>query len=144
VDGENAIHGAAPILARLAEYRPREIDVDGLVYREGLNAVRISGGVAGNVIPDLCEVEVNFRFAPSRSVADAEAHVRRVLDGFDVEIVDAAAGARPGLDAPLAQEFLAAVGAEARPKYGWTDVARFSRWACPRSTTDPATRSGPP
>ncbi|RKS85368.1 succinyldiaminopimelate desuccinylase [Microbacterium sp. AG790] len=129
--GENAIHGAAPILARLAEYRPREIDVDGLVYREGLNAVRISGGVAGNVIPDLCEVEVNFRFAPSRSVADAEAHIRRVLDGFDVEIVDAAAGARPGLDAPLAQEFLAAVGAEARPKYGWTDVARFSALGVP-------------
>lgn len=129
--GENAIHGAAPILARLAEYRPREIDVDGLVYREGLNAVRISGGVAGNVIPDVCEVEVNFRFAPSRSVADAEAHVRRVLDGFDVEVVDAAAGARPGLDAPLAQEFLAAVGAEARPKYGWTDVARFSALGVP-------------
>ncbi|KIC57740.1 succinyl-diaminopimelate desuccinylase [Microbacterium hominis] len=129
--GENAVHGAAPILARLAEYRPREIDVDGLVYREGLNAVRISGGVAGNVIPDLCEVEVNFRFAPSRSVADAEAHVRRVLDGFDVEVVDAAAGARPGLDAPLAQEFLAAVGAEARPKYGWTDVARFSALGVP-------------
>ncbi|WP_433718352.1 succinyl-diaminopimelate desuccinylase [Microbacterium laevaniformans] len=129
--GENAIHAAAPILARLAEYRPREIDVDGLVYREGLNAVRISGGVAGNVIPDLCEVEVNFRFAPSRSVADAEAHVRRVLDGFDVEVVDAAAGARPGLDAPLAQEFLAAVGAEARPKYGWTDVARFSALGVP-------------
>lgn len=129
--GENAIHAAAPILVRLAEYRPREIDVDGLVYREGLNAVRISGGVAGNVIPDLCEVEVNFRFAPSRSVADAEAHVRRVLDGFDVEVVDAAAGARPGLDAPLAQEFLAAVGAEARPKYGWTDVARFSALGVP-------------
>lgn len=129
--GENAIHAAAPILARLAEYRPREIDVDGLVYREGLNAVRISGGVAGNVIPDLCEVEVNFRFAPSRSVADAEAHVRHVLDGFDVEVVDAAAGARPGLDTPLAQEFLAAVGAEARPKYGWTDVARFSALGVP-------------
>lgn len=129
--GENAIHAAAPILARLAEYRPREIDVDGLVYREGLNAVRISGGVAGNVIPDLCEVEVNFRFAPSRSVADAEAHVRHVLGGFDVEVVDAAAGARPGLDAPLAQEFLAAVGAEARPKYGWTDVARFSALGVP-------------
>ena len=91
--GENAIHRAAPILTRLAEYRPREIEVDGLVYREGLNAVRIAGGVAGNVIPDLCEVEVNFRFAPSRTVEDAEAHVRRVLDGFEVEIVDAAAGA---------------------------------------------------
>lgn len=129
--GENAIHRAAPILARLAEYRPREIDVDGLVYREGLNAVRIDGGVAGNVIPDFCEVEVNYRFAPSRSEAEAEAHIRNVLEGFEVEITDSAAGARPGLDAPLAQEFLAAVGAEPRPKYGWTDVARFSAMGVP-------------
>jgi succinyl-diaminopimelate desuccinylase len=129
--GENAIHKAAPILARLADYRPREIEVEGLVYREGLNAVRINGGVAGNVIPDLCAVEVNYRFAPSRDVAEAEHHVRDVFSGFDVEIVDAAAGARPGLDAPLAQEFLAAVGAEPRPKYGWTDVARFSALGVP-------------
>ena len=133
--GENAIHRAAPILTRLAEYRPREIEVDGLVYREGLNAVRIAGGVAGNVIPDLCEVEVNFRFAPSRTVADAEAHVRRVLEGFEVEIVDAAAGARPGLDAPLAQEFVAAVAStgagEPRAKLGWTDVARFGELGIP-------------
>ena len=129
--GDNAIHRAAPILGRLAEYRPREIAVDGLVYREGLNAVRISGGVAGNVIPDLCEVEVNFRFAPSRTLAEAEAHVREVFDGFEVEVVDGAAGARPGLDAPLAQEFLAAVGAEPRPKYGWTDVARFAAMGVP-------------
>ena len=129
--GENAIHAAAPILQRLAEYRAREIEVDGLVYREGLNAVGIRGGVAGNVIPDLCEVEINYRFAPSRTLDAAEALVRGVLDGFDVEIVDAAAGARPGLDAPLAQEFLAAVGAEPRPKYGWTDVARFSAMGVP-------------
>lgn len=129
--GENAIHKAAPVLNRLAEYRPREVEVEGLVYREGLNAVRIGGGVAGNVIPDLCEVEVNYRFAPSRDVAEAERHVRDVLAGFDVEIVDAAAGARPGLDAALAQEFLAAVGAEPRPKYGWTDVARFSALGVP-------------
>jgi succinyl-diaminopimelate desuccinylase len=87
--------------------------------------------VAGNVIPDLCEVEVNYRFAPSRDVAEAESHVRDVLAGFEVEVVDAAAGARPGLDAPLAQEFLAAVGAEPRPKYGWTDVARFSALGVP-------------
>src|SRR6478752_6109365 len=107
--GENAIHKAAPILERLAAYVPRDVAVEGLVYREGLNAVRINGGVAGNVIPDLCEVEVNYRFAPSRS----------------------AAGARPGLDAPLAQEFVAAVGAEPRPKYGWTDVARFSALGVP-------------
>ena len=69
--GENAIHKAAPVLRRLADYRPREIQVEGLVYREGLNAVRIDGGVAGNVIPDLCEVEVNYRFAPSRSADEA-------------------------------------------------------------------------
>ena len=129
--GENAIHRAAPILARLAEYRPREIAVDGLEYREGLNAVRISGGIAGNVIPDLCEVEVNYRFAPSKSAADAEAHVRNVFAGFAVEITDVAEGARPGLDAPIAQEFVAAVGATPKPKYGWTDVARFSALGIP-------------
>jgi succinyl-diaminopimelate desuccinylase len=129
--GENAIHKAAPVLSRLAEYRPRDIEVEGLVYREGLNAVRINGGVAGNVIPDLCEVEVNYRFAPSRDAVEAERHVRDVFTGFDVEIVDLAVGARPGLDAPLAQEFVAAVGAEPRPKYGWTDVARFSALGVP-------------
>lgn len=129
--GENAIHKAAPILARLAEYRAREIEVEGLLYREGLNAVKIVGGVAGNVIPDACEVEVNYRFAPSRDAAGAERVVRDVFTGFDVEFVDIAEGARPGLDAPLAQEFVAAVGATPRPKYGWTDVARFSALGIP-------------
>ncbi|WP_417508253.1 succinyl-diaminopimelate desuccinylase [Microbacterium sp.] len=129
--GENAIHAAAPILARLAEYRAKEVQVEGLTYRESLSAVRITGGVAGNVIPDLCEVEVNYRFAPSKNAADAEAHLRGVLEGFEVEITDAADGARPGLDAPIAQEFVAAVGAQPRPKYGWTDVARFSAMGIP-------------
>jgi succinyl-diaminopimelate desuccinylase len=129
--GENAIHRAAPILTRLSEYRAKEVPVEGLLYRESLSAVRITGGVAGNVIPDACEVEVNYRFAPSKSAADAEAHLRGVLAGFDIEITDAAEGARPGLDAPIAQQFVAAVGAEPRPKYGWTDVARFSALGVP-------------
>ncbi|WP_309068348.1 succinyl-diaminopimelate desuccinylase [Microbacterium sp.] len=129
--GENAIHRAAPILARLAEYRPQTIPVDGLDYREGLNAVRITGGVAGNVIPDLCEVEVNFRFAPSRSADDAVAHVHEVFEGFEVEVTDLSGGARPGLDVPLAQEFVRAVGGTPKPKYGWTDVARFSALGVP-------------
>ena len=129
--GENAIHKAAPILERLARHRAQTVAVEGLDYREGLNAVSISGGIAGNVIPDLCEVEVNFRFAPSRSELEAEQHVRDVFEGFEVEIVDLAPGARPGLDAPLAREFVAAVGAEPRPKYGWTDVARFSALGVP-------------
>ncbi|WP_404433625.1 succinyl-diaminopimelate desuccinylase [Microbacterium lacus] len=129
--GENAIHKAAPILDRLAIYVPRRVMVDGLEYREGMNAVRVSGGVAGNVIPDLCEIEVNYRFAPSRHAAEAEAHVRELFEGFEVEVVDIAVGARPGLDAPLAQEFVAAVGGTAKPKYGWTDVARFSAMGVP-------------
>ncbi|HUG49951.1 MAG TPA: succinyl-diaminopimelate desuccinylase [Terrimesophilobacter sp.] len=129
--GSNAIHAAAGILTALADYSPREVEVDGLVFREGLNAVRIAGGVAGNVIPDECVVHVNYRFAPSRSAAEAIAHVRDVFAGFETTVVDVAEGARPGLDAPLAQEFLAAVGGTANPKYGWTDVARFSALGIP-------------
>ncbi|WP_298036866.1 succinyl-diaminopimelate desuccinylase [uncultured Microbacterium sp.] len=129
--GENAIHAAAPVLARLSEYRAKEVAVEGLVYRESLSAVRIDGGVAGNVIPDLCEIEVNYRFAPSKSAADAEAHLRKVFEGFELEITDFAEGARPGLDAPMTQQFVSAVGAQPRPKYGWTDVARFSALGIP-------------
>ncbi len=129
--GHNAIHDAAPVLAILAGYTPAEVEVDGLVYREGLNAVGITGGVAGNVIPDEAVVSVNYRFAPSRSADDAIAHLRDVFAGFDIEITDIAEGARPGLDAPLAQDFLAAVGGVASPKYGWTDVARFSALGIP-------------
>src|SRR5690606_29947502 len=129
--GSNAIHGIAPALEALVAYRPREVEVDGLVYREGLNAVGIRGGVAGNVIPDECVVEVNYRFAPDRDAAAAERHVREVFAGFDVVVTDIAEGARPGLTDPLAQDFLAAVGGEARPKYGWTDVARFAALGIP-------------
>ncbi|MDR7382098.1 succinyl-diaminopimelate desuccinylase [Promicromonospora iranensis] len=133
--GENAIHAVAPALARLAAYEPQSIEVDGLLYREGLNAVRIEGGIAGNVIPDACTVEVNYRFAPSRSVEDAEAHLREVFEGFDLVVTDAAGGARPGLDDPLAAQFvqsvLATTGGVPAPKYGWTDVARFSELGVP-------------
>lgn len=129
--GVNAIHAAAPVLALLAAYQPAEIEVDGLVYREGLNAVGITGGVAGNVIPDEAVISVNYRFAPSRSAEQAIAHLREVFDGYDIEVTDLAGGARPGLDAPLAKDFLAAVGGQAFPKYGWTDVARFAELGIP-------------
>ncbi|MEO6943455.1 MAG: succinyl-diaminopimelate desuccinylase [Lacisediminihabitans sp.] len=129
--GHNAIHDAAPILAILAAYAPREVEVDGLIYREGLNAVGIAGGVAGNVIPDECIVTINYRFAPSRSGEEAVAHLRELFDGFEVTVTDVAGGARPGLDAPIARDFLEAVGGNASPKYGWTDVARFSALGVP-------------
>jgi succinyl-diaminopimelate desuccinylase len=129
--GSNAIHAAAPILARLAAYEPATVNVDGLEYRESLNAVKINGGTAGNVIPDRCVVEINYRFAPDKTPDQAEAAVRKLLAGFDVVRTDAAAGARPGLQHPAAASFVAAVGAEPKPKYGWTDVARFSELGIP-------------
>lgn len=129
--GENAIHKLAPALDRLAAYQAETVEVDGLAYREGLNAVGVTGGVAGNVIPDEAVLTVNYRFAPSRSVAEASAIVHGLFPEYDVTVVDASEGARPGLDAPLARQFVHAVGAEARPKYGWTDVARFSALGIP-------------
>ncbi|MGB9376627.1 MAG: succinyl-diaminopimelate desuccinylase [Mycobacteriales bacterium] len=129
--GDNAIHRAAAVLARLDDYHGREVDLDGCRYREGLNAVQVSGGVAGNVIPDECMVAVNFRFAPDRSEQDAAEHVREVFAGFDVEVTDSAPGALPGLSAPLAQAFVAATGAAPVAKYGWTDVSRFAGLGIP-------------
>jgi succinyl-diaminopimelate desuccinylase len=129
--GDNAIHRARDVLDRLAAYEPRRPVVDGLEYREGLNAVRISGGVAGNVIPDACVVTVNYRFAPDRSEEEAADHVREVLAPHACAVVDSSPGARPGLDRPLARDFVAAVGREPRAKYGWTDAARFSALGIP-------------
>ena len=132
--GSNAIHAAAPALARLAAYEPRTPVVDGLRFHEGLNAVRVEGGVATNVIPDACTLVVNFRYAPDRSEAEAEAFVRDYFAdcGVDEFVVDDhTGGARPGLTHPAAAAFVAAVGGEARPKFGWTDVARFSALGVP-------------
>ncbi len=129
--GENAIHYASEILQRLIDYTPRTVDIDGLDYREGLSAVRIEGGVAGNVIPDECAVTVNYRYAPDRSPDEAVIHLREVFAGFDLEVGDNAPPALPGLDRPAAKAFVAAVGVTPRPKFGWTDVARFSAIGVP-------------
>jgi succinyl-diaminopimelate desuccinylase len=129
--GRNAIHAAGGILDVLRSYQPRQPEVDGLAYHEGLNAVGISGGVAGNVIPDECVVSVNYRFAPDRAADAAAAHVRDVFAGFEVQVTDVAGGARPGLSRPAAASFVAAVGGPPRAKLGWTDVARFDALKIP-------------
>nr|WP_206072216.1 succinyl-diaminopimelate desuccinylase [Antrihabitans stalactiti] len=131
--GVNAIHKLGPALDRLAKYEARSVDIDGCVYREGLSAVRIDGGVAGNVVPDAATVDVNFRFAPDRTVAAATEHVREVFDGLDlgVELTDSASGALPGLAAPAAAALVEAAGGEVRAKYGWTDVSRFAALGIP-------------
>ncbi|MGW0159049.1 succinyl-diaminopimelate desuccinylase [Mycobacterium sp. NPDC003323] len=126
--GDNAVHKLGAVLDRLSNYQARSVDIDGCVYREGLSAVRVEGGIAGNVIPDAASVTVNFRFAPDRSVDQAVAHVHDVLGDLDVrcEVTDAAAGALPGLANPAAAALVAAAGGQVRAKYGWTDVSRFA------------------
>jgi succinyl-diaminopimelate desuccinylase len=131
--GDNAIHKLGEVLARLSAYQPRSVEIDGCTYREGLSAVRIDGGVAGNVIPDAASLTVNFRFAPDRSIEQALAQVSEVFEGLDVQIeqTDAAAGALPGLNKPAAAALVEAAGGQVRAKYGWTDVARFAALGIP-------------
>ena len=119
------------MLRLLDGYQARTPVIDGLTYHEGLNAVAITGGVAGNVIPDECVIEVNHRYAPDRDEAAAEAFLREFFAGYDVTVTDSAPGALPGLAVPAAAAFLEAVGGEANPKFGWTDVARFSGLGVP-------------
>ncbi|MFI6687253.1 succinyl-diaminopimelate desuccinylase [Streptomyces sp. NPDC050485] len=132
--GSNAIHTVAPILAKLAAYEPRRPVIEGLEYHEGLNAVRIEGGVANNVIPDECTVTVNYRYAPDLTRDQAIAHVRKVFADCDIAefiVDDHSGGALPGLSHPAAAAFMAAVGGTAHPKFGWTDVARFGDLGVP-------------
>jgi succinyl-diaminopimelate desuccinylase len=130
-NGVNAIHASREVLDRLASYQARLPVIDGLTYHEGLNAVGIEGGVAGNVVPDSCVIRVNHRFAPDRGVDEAEAHLRELFTGFEVSVSDSAPGALPGLGLPAAAAFLQVVGGVANPKFGWTDVARFSAMGIP-------------
>ncbi len=139
--GHNAIHDAGEVLRRLEAYVPRLVEIDGLTYREGLNAVGIRGGVAGNVIPDECVVSVNHRFAPSRSAVEGEAHLREVFEGYDVTVIDAVDGALPGLAHPAAAAFVTAVGGTPSPKFGWTDVARFTSLGVPAVNFGPGNPS---
>jgi len=135
--GDNAIHNLGDILARLNAYEPAKVMIDGLEYREGLNAVQVTGGIAGNVIPDSATVDVNYRYAPSTSGKQAEAHIREVFDGFLVEFVDNVSGAMPGLDRPALGDLVSRVGGKVAPKFGWTDVARFSAMGVPAVNLGP-------
>ncbi|MCY4067713.1 MAG: succinyl-diaminopimelate desuccinylase [Acidimicrobiaceae bacterium] len=140
--GRNAIHRLAGVLAVAADYRPRLPVIEGCEYREGLEAVAVSGGVAGNVVPDEAKLLLNHRFAPDRSVAQASEHIRELLapvldDGDNVEVVDSAPGALPGLQDPLLVELVRMSGAPARAKLGWTDAAFFSARGVPASNFGP-------
>ncbi len=129
--GANALHALAPALNTLVSFEPETVSVDGLDYRESLNAVMASAGIATNVIPDSATLTINYRFAPSRTRLEVEQKLRDLFPGFEIEVTDFALGARPGLNLGMAQEFATVVNIPARPKYGWTDVARFAELGIP-------------
>ncbi|WP_129896405.1 succinyl-diaminopimelate desuccinylase [Bifidobacterium pseudolongum] len=150
--GDNAIHKAAEILDRLVAHKDEAVDVDGLIYQEGLNATLISGGNGTNVIPSECRVHVNYRFAPDKTLAEAKALMigegaeselgngehpatGGFFHGFDIEMRDESPSARPGMSDPLVQSLVKLVeertGRQPLAKLGWTDVARFSQLGVP-------------
>jgi succinyl-diaminopimelate desuccinylase len=134
--GENAIHKMGSLLSALDAYDARRPVLDGCEYREAMQAVAVDGGVAGNVVPDLASVTLNHRFAPDRSPAEAEAHVRAVAGAFDgFDVLDVMAGAPPALDHPLLARL--ARGRETRAKLGWTDVARMYEHGIPACNFGP-------
>ncbi len=125
--GVNAVHRAAPTLARIAAHEAPTVTVDGLPYRESLQVVRVNAGIANNVVPDLCEVIVNRRYAPACSFEEAIAQTRAMFEDADeVEIVSASPAGAPNLTHPLVEQLIGTGELRVRPKLGWTDVARFT------------------
>lgn len=140
--GRNAIHRLAPLLTTIDAYRGRRPVLDGCEYAEQLQVVSVEGGVAGNVVPDLATVVLNHRFAPDRSIEDAEVSLRRLLEphlepGDSWELTDAAGGALPSLDHPVLAGLVAATDTAARAKVGWTDVATFAEHGIPAANYGP-------
>ncbi|MGA1592504.1 MAG: succinyl-diaminopimelate desuccinylase [Candidatus Nanopelagicales bacterium] len=129
--GDNAIHKAQGVLEIVNSYQPRSPVIDGLTFREGLQIVGISGGVAGNVIPDSVEILLNHRFAPDRDQATAIAHLRELFADFELEIIDVAEAAPVGLNQKAIADFVKEIDLPIAPKFGWTDVARFSKLNIP-------------
>ena len=134
--GRNAVHRLGPLLSLLDAHEPRQPVIEGLRFREALQAVGVNGGVATNVIPDSAIVGLNHRFAPDRTPEEAEASVRDLLapvleEGDTIELVDVAPGAAPSLDHPLLVALVERSGLGVRAKLGWTDVARFAARGVP-------------
>jgi len=141
--GRNAVHRLGALLTALEAYPHREPVVDGCRYREALQAVHVEGGVAGNVVPDSAMVRINHRYAPDRTGAEAEAHVREFLapfldgDSDVVELVDHSPAAPPGLSHPLLRAITDRHRLEVRAKLGWTDVAFFAEHGVPAVNLGP-------
>ena len=126
--GTNAIHGAIRALAPLTDLPLRDVEVGGLVYKESISVTSIGGGVAGNVVPDLCDAGINFRYAPNLSPQQAEARLRELVAGESVEL-QIVANAPPGgvvTSNPLLDRLRSATDLAVGPKQAWTPVSEFT------------------
>jgi succinyl-diaminopimelate desuccinylase len=116
-----AVEGLTPLVAR----EPEPVDVGGLTFVEAITPTRISGGIADNVVPDLVRVRLNYRYAPSRGAAEAEARLRELVPG-ELEVVANSPGAHVPAGSPLLERLREAGGFDLQPKQAWTPVAEFA------------------
>ena len=123
--GVNAVKVAFDGLRDVLELEPRDVDVQGLIFREVLSVTQIHGGIAPNVIPARVECTLNFRYAPNRTPASAEERVRELV-GRDVEIVQNSPAARVALDSPLVERLRGVGPFDVEPKQAWTNVSDFA------------------
>ncbi len=136
--GENAIHKAAPFLARIAALGPRDVVAHGLTYREVMSVTTAGSHAVRNVIPDFFELNVNYRFAPGKSLAVARADLLALVAGeAEVSFVDEAPAGPVALDHPLLVRFLELTGAPVAAKQAWTDVARLGAAGIPAVSYGP-------
>jgi len=125
--GDNAINRAVIGLQRLVATAPRTAMIEGLEFTEVVSVTRIRGGVADNVIPDLVECHVNFRFTPDRSPAEAEAAVRELVgDAGELEITSIAASGKVAPPSAMLERLMASGQFAVGPKQAWTPVAQFT------------------
>jgi succinyl-diaminopimelate desuccinylase len=130
--GENAIERAAPWLAKIVRFPVTPVLVQGLEFRETLQVTRLHSGGARNVVPDELLANLNHRYPPGRTPAEAEARLRaQVPAEYGFRIVDQAPPGLVCLDRPLVREFVRRFQLEATGKQGWTDVARFTSAGVP-------------
>jgi succinyl-diaminopimelate desuccinylase len=124
--GENAVHKAAPLLQRLAQMEPRAVEFHGLNYTEVSSITMVEGGGVRNAVPDHFAMNLNYRFAPGKSLEKAQQEVLDLVSGdAEVTFTDLSPSGHVCLDNPMVRGLVARTG-EARPKLAWTDVARFS------------------
>jgi succinyl-diaminopimelate desuccinylase len=125
--GRNAIHAAIAALAPVADLPMRDVDVDGMTYREVASVTTIQGGIATNVVPDRATAHVNLRYAPNHTPAEAERRLRELL-GHPSATVEIVGNAPPGPvpdGNPLMERLRSAGDLAVGPKQAWTPVAEF-------------------